>query len=227
MRVFIVSANREQRPDPVVPLGASYVAGAARAAGHDVAFHDCCFDADGDLQALAASVERARPEVIGLAMRNVDDVAWPNAHGWLAEYRAIMGILRRAGVPVVLGGAGFSLFPGPWLDALGADYGIVGEGERAFVDVLAALARDEAVPRITRSLSRPPDPTIEPAFDLVDLERYFRLGGGANVQTRRGWPSRRRDFVPCTKRAFDAVSSGRAQRLPRRARHVNRCHEHA
>ena len=31
-----------------------------------------------------------------------------------------------------------------------------------------------------------------------------------------GWPSRRRDFVPRTKRAFDAVSSGRARRSQRR-----------
>ncbi len=186
MRVLIVSANQEHRPDPVVPLGSLYVAGAARAAGHTVAFHDCCFDGPGFVEPLEATLARVKPEVIGLSMRNVDDVAWPRAHGWLGYYTEVMAVLRRAGVPIVLGGAGFTLFPDPWLDALGATCGVAGEGERAFVGILEAIGRGEPVPRIT---SVPPgrgDLGGEPALDLVDLARYFHLGGAANVQTRRG-----------------------------------------
>ena len=40
MKVLLVATNRERSPYPVAPLGALCVAGAARAAGHDVEFLD-------------------------------------------------------------------------------------------------------------------------------------------------------------------------------------------
>lgn len=188
MRVLIVSANQEHRPDPVVPLGALYVAGAARAAGHEVSLHDCCFDGPGFADPLAATLDRVRPDVIGLSMRNVDDVAWPRAQGWLAYYLDVVAVLRARcpGVPIVLGGAGFTLFPEAWLDALGLDHGVAGEGERAFVQVLDAIAVGATVPRLTRVSIPAGGLSTEPATDLIDLARYFQLGGAANVQTRRG-----------------------------------------
>jgi len=44
-------------------------------------------------------------------------------------------------VPIVLGGAGYSIFPKSALEYLGADMGIQGEGEAAFVQLLDALER--------------------------------------------------------------------------------------
>src|SRR5437773_12568636 len=46
MRVLLISANQEQSPDPVAPLGVCYVATAAAAAGHDVEVLDLCFVSD-------------------------------------------------------------------------------------------------------------------------------------------------------------------------------------
>ena len=40
MKVLLVATNRERSPYPVAPLGALCVAGAARAAGHEVEFLD-------------------------------------------------------------------------------------------------------------------------------------------------------------------------------------------
>ena len=205
MRILLVSANQEQRPDPVVPLGTLYVAGAARAAGHLVALHDCCFDGAAFAEPLLATIVRERPDVIGLSMRNVDDVAWPRAHGWLNYYRAVMGVLRNAGVPIVLGGAGFTLFPEAWMDALDANYGIAGEGERAFVELLGVLSRGEFAPRVTRVPSGSGDISADPALDLVDLDRYFRMGGAANVQTRRGCP------FTCTYCTYPELEGRRAR----------------
>ena len=42
MRVLVIAANQEQKPDPVVPLGAAFVAAAARDAGHEVCLFDAC-----------------------------------------------------------------------------------------------------------------------------------------------------------------------------------------
>ena len=40
MKILLVATNRERSPYPVAPLGALFVAGAARAAGHEVEFLD-------------------------------------------------------------------------------------------------------------------------------------------------------------------------------------------
>ena len=45
--------------------------------------------------------------------------------------------------PIVLGGAGYSIFPRSALAYLGADMGIKGEGEAAFVMLLDRLSRKE------------------------------------------------------------------------------------
>ncbi len=42
--------------------------------------------------------------------------------------------------PIVVGGSGFTLLPEEVLDFLGADYGVVGEGERAFLELLGELS---------------------------------------------------------------------------------------
>ncbi|MFZ5481605.1 MAG: B12-binding domain-containing radical SAM protein [Myxococcota bacterium] len=186
MRVMMVAANQEHRPDPVVPLGAIYVAGAARAAGHDVALADLCFEGEGFAPGLAAKIAAHRPDVVGISLRNVDDVAWPRARSYLAHYRRVVATVREAAprAKVVLGGPAFTLFPEPYLDALAPDHGVAGEGERAFVDLLAGRVSD----RLIRA--EVGDVGGEPALDLVDADRYLRTGGAVSVQTRRGCPFR-------------------------------------
>ena len=41
--------------------------------------------------------------------------------------------------PLILGGTGFSVSPQGWMRRLKADCGVIGEGERAFPEVLARL----------------------------------------------------------------------------------------
>ncbi|MCL4729772.1 MAG: cobalamin-dependent protein [Planctomycetes bacterium] len=185
MRVMIVAANQEHKPDPVVPLGAACVAGAARAAGHDVSLYDACFDGDRFADNLARLCDRRRPEVVGLSLRNVDDVAWPAARSFLPHYRRCVEVIRRhaPGAPLILGGSAFTLMPDAYLDALGADHGVAGEGEAAFVGLLAAIAAGSA-PRLVHGTPAAAMP--EPALDLLDLAAYYRHGGALNVQTRRG-----------------------------------------
>jgi len=195
LRVLIVATNQESRPDPVVPLGAACVAGAARTAGHDVAVYDACFAGEAWSDELADRLRAFDPDVVGLSLRNVDDVAWPAAHSYVDHHVAVARLVRCVAPRawLVAGGSAFTLFPEAFLDALEADAGVVGGGETVFVELLARLpaaGRREgrrAGPRIVR------DPRgvagaseTDPAIDLFDLDRYARLGGALNVQTRRG-----------------------------------------
>ena len=204
MRVLLISANREKLPSPVVPLGVLAIAGAARAAGHDVRVLDLCFvdDVEGALRDALASA----PDVVGIGLRNLHTNAYDGTERLVAEYAALVQRVRaQSNAVLVLGGAGFSLQPRGLLERLGADHGIVGEGERTFVALLASLARGErparlldasaaapstvsislGVDRPSRALLADLDALPAPARDLVD-PGYFRFDGTDNIQTKRG-----------------------------------------
>ena len=139
MRVLLVNSNRMQ--PPIGPIGLDYLADSLSAAGHEVRLLDLCFS-----ESLAADLEGAvrgfAPEVIGVTVRNTDDCYFSSQAFFLPEIRKVIGQLRRlSDAPVVLGGVGFSVTPVAALEYCGADFGIAGEGEVAFPELLKALAR--------------------------------------------------------------------------------------
>ncbi len=195
MRVLLVSANRELLPAPVVPLGVLSVAAAARRE-HDVHVLDLCFEPDPH-QALAQALKRLHPDVVGVGLRNLHTNAYDGSERLVAGYRELVSQLHaQSRAPVVLGGAGFSLQPKRLLDALGADHGVVGEGELAFVELLARLRAERRAPKLVRGGPGPMparrrrfesdlDLLPRPARDLVD-PRYYAFDGTDNLQTKRG-----------------------------------------
>jgi radical SAM superfamily enzyme YgiQ (UPF0313 family) len=201
MRVLLVSANQERSPDPVAPLGICYVATAAAEAGHDVAVLDLCFSTDVEAD-LRAGVEAHRPEVIGISLRNVDNCAYPRSVSYLAHYRRVVEACRKAtDAPLVAGGSAFTTMPAHYLPALRVPYGVVGEGEVAFVALLerlAAASDPRGLPGIATWDAATGQVTVAPtawlpAVDAVRADRhwidnrlYFERGGMGNLQTKRG-----------------------------------------
>ena len=197
MRVLLVSANREQYPSPVVPLGILTIAGALRDA-HEVRVLDLCFEQD-PIAAARDAAAAFHPEVIGVGLRNLHTNSYDGTEGLVEEYRCVVAALRSASAaPIVLGGSGYSLQPERLLAELGADHGVAGEGERSFRALVDALARGERPPRITGAAPPPPvvilrgsrahsdlDLLPTPARDLVD-PRYYAIDGVDNIQTKRG-----------------------------------------
>ncbi len=140
MKALFISANTERITMPVLPLGPAMVAAAARRAGHEVALLDLLttHDVRG---AVRDAVTSLRPEVIGVSVRNIDDQCRREPRFLLAEVRPVVAACREVSLaPIVLGGAGFSIFPLAVLRYLDADFGVCGEGEHAFVELLDHLA---------------------------------------------------------------------------------------
>lgn len=189
LSVLLVSPNQERTPDPVPPIGAAYVADAARRAGHAVRIADACFDGPAFPVRLAALLDELRPDVVGLSLRNVDNTTLLGTRSYVPAYREVAGVIR-AHAPrakLVLGGSAFTLFPHALLDALGADHGIAGEGEQQFVALLGRLdERGETSSRLLWGIPSDLGPRARPARDLVDLARYHREGGSTSLQTKRG-----------------------------------------
>jgi radical SAM superfamily enzyme YgiQ (UPF0313 family) len=132
MKVLLISANTEQINMPTLPLGLACVAASTRKAGHEVTYLDLM--AKKDVQAVVKeTMEGLSPDVVGISVRNVDDQDMANPDFLLEPVKEIVATCRSLSTaPVVLGGAGYSMYPQSALEYLGADMGIQGEGERSF-----------------------------------------------------------------------------------------------
>jgi radical SAM superfamily enzyme YgiQ (UPF0313 family) len=132
MKVLLISANTEQINMPTLPLGLACVAASTRKAGHEVTYLDLM--AKKDVQAVVKeTMEGLSPDVVGISVRNVDDQDMANPDFLLEPVKEIVATCRSLSTaPVVLGGAGYSIYPQSALEYLGADMGIQGEGERSF-----------------------------------------------------------------------------------------------
>jgi radical SAM superfamily enzyme YgiQ (UPF0313 family) len=227
MNVLLVNTNL-MRP-PVAPLGLDYLADSIRAAGHEPVLLDLCFSTD--IETDVAEACRGSPDVIGCTVRNTDDCYFASGEFFLPKIRDIIYRVRRAcDAPVVVGGVGCSVMPEGVVEYCGADYGISGEGEEAFVRLLGAIApRTCTVPsadtdripglvfRDGSGLHRNPASDIDLGLQpvrtrsFVDNRRYFVEGGQAGFETRRGCN------LSCIYCA-DPVAKGRRTRLlpPRR-----------
>jgi radical SAM superfamily enzyme YgiQ (UPF0313 family) len=193
MKVLLVSANTLAQPYPVYPLGLDYVAGAI-ADRHEVRLVD--MNAPGGEAALFEAIDGFAPEVIGVSIRNVDNSDASHPRGFFAEYRELVAaIRRRSRALLVLGGSGFTIFPAEMMAALGADYGIIGEGER-LAGLLEALAGGKAVAAAPGILTADspalvPAPWGGPTRRSFDPHRphvayYLEKGGMLNLQSKRG-----------------------------------------
>ncbi len=141
MNVLLISANTETINMPTLPMGLGLVAAAAEKAGHSIRFLDLMTESDLEI-ALAKAMSGFSPEVIGISIRNVDDQVSSAPRFLLEQARTIVALCKSlSSAPVILGGAGYSMFPESALDYLGADMGIQGEGEGSFVFLLEKLEK--------------------------------------------------------------------------------------
>ena len=212
MRVLLVATNRMMTPFPVYPIGVDYVATALQGR-HEVRVLDLA--TDNAETSLVAACREFKPDVVGLSIRNVDSAETSNPEGFIPEIERVVGLIRRSSnARLVLGGPGFSIFPGSLMARLRADYGVVGEGER-FPQLLDAIERGRAplsVPGVLAGHASTgiPEPWDGPSQRRLTspetVEHYLRWGGMLNVQTKRGCP-----FL-CTYCTYPAIE-GRQLRL--------------
>jgi radical SAM superfamily enzyme YgiQ (UPF0313 family) len=200
MKILLVSVNNEKDPYPVAPLGAAYVAAAVKACGHEVRLLDLCF-AEDDAGAIEDALKGFQPEVIGISIRNIDNLTYNRNVFYLPRIKNVVNFIkRRTSVPVVAGGSGFSIFPEEVLRFLGLEFGISGEGETAFTAFLDDMGKGgrniQDIPNLCclrdgefRSNGRRyTDVKQKPDRGFLDNRVYLEQGGMANVQSKRGCP---------------------------------------
>jgi len=211
--------NSNLSKPPIAPLGLEYLAEAARDQGLEAEIVDLCFETD-PAAALARRLADADPELVAITFRNSDNCMLLSSHSFLPELADLVAAARTAtAAPIVVGGAGFSVAPAAIMQALGVEYGVLGDGEQAVPLLLRALRGELHLQEVPGLLwreaeairSNPPEwPEIfsQPALrrDKIDNRRYLERGGQLGLETKRGCD---RNCIYCA----DPLSKGRRRRL--------------
>jgi radical SAM superfamily enzyme YgiQ (UPF0313 family) len=148
MRVLFISANREDVNMPTLPMGLGCVAAATQKEGHDVRFVDLLTSGEiGDV--INKTIDEFAPQIIGISVRNIDDQSMDSTQFMLDQAKEVVALCRaRSQAPIVLGGAGYSIFPQSALTYVGADMGIQGEGETAFTVLLKCIEQQADLSKV-------------------------------------------------------------------------------
>ena len=220
MRVLLINTNTREDLLAAPPVGAACVATAAAAAGHEVRLVDLCFVRDRDRE-IERAVSSFHPQVVGLSIRNLDNVNLLRPISYVDDARHVVDVVRRlTDAPIVLGGSAVSLCPGPVLKALGADYVVAGDGETAFAALLSEIGAGRpprGIPGVGvlagNAFQFSPPAFSDASFGnpqlarWVNLAQYQRMGGSYTIQTKRGCCQH---CIYCT---YNSALEGRSLRL--------------
>lgn len=202
MRILLVQAYLGRREDFLVyPLGLASIGTVARLKGHEIELFDPNVCAQPYRQ-LRERMLRFSPSVVGISLRNIDSQLRIAPFYY---YKALQGMLATVNeicydAKVVIGGAGFSMFPEKIMDRHPLiDYGIYLEGEESFPELLDNLDNPGSVSgiyfrkgnEVVFSGYRPlPDfkALPFPQRNFSELTPYMNNIQSIGVQTKRGCP---------------------------------------
>ena len=201
MKIAFVSGNRETLPDAVIPIGLLTVASNIPDR-HTREIIDLCFE-DDPHEALRAALANFEPDVVALGMRNIQNADYSGNADVIAYYASLIETTRKTtDAPIIMGGSGFSVMPAELMERLRPDFGISGEAEAAFPELIDRIEENRDFDGIGSLyhfmgdllISNPSSPSfldmnsLVPADrSLVDPRHYERVGIEA-VQTKRGCP---------------------------------------
>jgi radical SAM superfamily enzyme YgiQ (UPF0313 family) len=126
------------------PMGLMYIGATLKMAGHEAKIHDCALDYK-DLHILKRSIKEWKPDFIGISIILTE----------LEQTRKIMGIIREIlpDVSVTFGGPWSSANPEKAIKEFGADFVVLGEGEKVFPELIDAINNSRPTESISGTAS--------------------------------------------------------------------------
>lgn len=200
MKVLLCQTPTGRREHTVFPLGLAYIAGSIR--NHEV----LCWDpkiGDAPIADLIATLEKFEPDLVGLALRNIDSVICSPGNPPRSYYEPFVSLVKliKEKAPyakLMVGGAGFSILSKEIMEKNPEiDFGVISEGEPAVPRLLENLDHPEKVKNIVARKngkiifserenyvnfdSLPP-----PAREYFDVAKYGKNPFSMGLQTKRG-----------------------------------------
>ncbi len=201
MKVLLIATNRysrlmsrmDARP---VPIGLAYVAGHLDSSRHSIKVLDLMFSEDY-LEETEKVVREFQPEVVGVSLRNLDNVSYMDPQWALPVTKEVIDQIRATSkATIVCGGPAFSLLPRECFRFLEPDLGIAGDGGENFAQLVDCLEsgetylnlpglvyQDGASDVVCKSLAYSTFAS-PPRLEELDMARYERAGFGIGIVTK-------------------------------------------
>lgn len=193
-KILLVSCNMATSPYPVFPLGMAYVASALQGQGHQVRQVDIQATGLTPFDTLKAHID-FMPDLVGLSIRNIDstDSHQGISQWYLDKAKDITHTVRSLyPAPIVIGGAGVALMAEEIRNHTGANFAIVGEGEKAMHLLVQSLEKNQwrtsGLPALWRAESLAGDEIVCPMVDSQIANFYLDKSGVMGIQSKRGCP---------------------------------------
>lgn len=194
MKILLINPNRYRTP-PAPPIGLEYIAGDLAAAGHQAEILDLCFYEE-PYRELDSRILSFQPDAVGITVRNIDTVLYPQNEYFLADIRSLVAYVKdRHRLRVVIGGAALAADPEGILEYLGADSAVCGPGEGVAVDVLTRVTSAAHIGGIYRR-KHTHEVSCPRQSAGVDYQQYVSAGGIAGFETHKGCSS---SCIYCTE----------------------------
>lgn len=201
--MYIALVNTNRIKPPIAPIGLEYVAEALNAAGHHVEVLDLCWE-DQWRPAIADFFSGTEFHLVGMTLRNTDDCAFTSRQSFLGEFAGMTSTIREhTDAKIVIGGVGFSVMPEQVLEMCEADAGFWGDGDLALLPLADRMERNEEWRDLANLIWRDHGRWYRNRSSIwslaqlpsmgrnwVDNRRYFREGGQAGIETKRGCSGR-------------------------------------
>ncbi len=203
MRVFLcqsyIGKKLSDATPLVFPIGLASIASMIKKDHEVYCWDPNVDDSQNPLEKLPSMLEKIKPDVVGLSLRNTDS-AISTVHKWyyptfVSTVKMIKNTLPTC--KLVVGGSGFSLFAKEVMDGNPEiDFGLVFEGEHSFAQLLKKMKTPERVnnlvfkkngkliftPKIFEDFNSLPIPSRE----FFDIKKYDKHSFALSVQTQRG-----------------------------------------
>jgi len=198
MKILLIQAYLGKGEPLVFPLGVSSLAASLKE--HTVKTFDTNNSPTpfADLETL---LERFRPEIVGLSIRNIDSTNKRNVvfyYEWVKKIIQSVDSTLKKNCRIIAGGSGFSMFAQQILEQEPRiDFGVFTEGEHSLPELLGSLDAPEKVKGIyyrKNSLIEFSGPRKQPLLNelplpdrtVVNLDDYRVIPDAVGVETKRG-----------------------------------------
>ena len=217
-RLLLVSVNQYASPYPVYPLGISYLHTFLKNKLHEFEIEIFDFNIN-DLEKFNLLLKSYSPDYIGVSLRNVDGVNSYDPTNFIGNYLTVFENIRKnSNAVLIMGGAGYSIFPETLYNHLKPDYAVFGEGEEILFELISGLEQKSDITTLeglvytdkgkvvfNKKINYFSDMKVRFSSELVDY--YWNHSGMLNIQTKRGCPL---NCVYCT---YPVIEGSKVRKL--------------
>ncbi len=201
MKLLLVNPNNVK--PPVMPLGILYLQTYLNDKGIEVHILDLNNQED-IFGAIDKSIISYKIDLIGFTIRNYDNVMFDNYEKYIYDILSMINkVKRKYNKQIVLGGAGYSIFPKEILEMCDADFGVSGEGEKGLHKLILYLDEKLEDINVIENLFYKDKGVVKNTFyknmcnneldeikcidmSKIDYKYYYENGGVCSIQSKRG-----------------------------------------